>query len=150
MRYSVDTSSFIEGFRNVLPYDIVPTFWNEDFPAMVESGDVRASEYVKWELEVQDDEVLGFVQGQEKLFVALDEPIQHEVLAILRDHARLLHQGRSGADPFLIALARLNSATVVCEERRKPTTPRVPDVCDALGIRCIPLLELVREQGLSY
>jgi hypothetical protein len=72
------------------------------------------------------------------------------VRAILRDHPRLIRAGRSGADPFVIGLARMNGATVVCEEHRKPSAPKIPDVCDSLGIPCIPLLELVRREGLSY
>jgi hypothetical protein len=150
MRYSVDTSSLIEGFRRIFPYDVIPTFWKRDLPALIESGDLRATEVVKWELEAEDDEVLSFVEDNEGLFVQIDEPIQHEVRAILRHHGTMLRAGRSGADPFVIALARLNTCTVVCEERRKPSAPRIPDVCDALGVRCVPLLELVRERGLNY
>jgi hypothetical protein len=50
----------------------------------------------------------------------------------------------------VIALARMEGGTVICEERRKPSRPHIPDVCDALGIPCIPLLDLVREQGWHY
>jgi Domain of unknown function (DUF4411) len=150
MRYSLDTSSLIEGYRRIFPYDILPTFWRRDFPKLVESGDVRATEVVQWELQEEDDEVLQFVDDYEELFVKIDEPIQHEVRAILAEHGRLIRAGRSGADPFVIALAKMDVATVVCEERRKPTAPKIPDVCDALGIRCIPLLALVRENGFEY
>jgi hypothetical protein len=70
----------------------------------------------------------------------LDEQIQHEVRAILREHRRLIHAGRSGADPFVVALAKIHDCTVVCEEGRgKKNLPKIPDVCDALGLRCIKL-----------
>src|SRR4051794_21824733 len=127
MKYSIDTSSLIEGFRRIFPYDIFPTFWNEDLPALIESGDLRATEIVRWELEAEDDEVLQWVREYEGLFLSIDEDIQRQVKAILIDHFRMLHAGRSGADPFVIALARMNIATVVCEERRgKPTAPKIP------------------------
>jgi hypothetical protein len=29
-------------------------------------------------------------------------------------------------------------------------TPKIPDVCEALGIRCVPLIELVRDEGFTY
>jgi hypothetical protein len=103
------------------------------------------------ELRVQDDEVLAWVEELDDLFVAVDMPIQEKVREILRDHPRLIHAGRSGADPFVIALASLNDCTVVCEEGRgKLTTPKIPDVCDALGIRCIRLFQVVMEQGWTY
>ena len=151
MRYSIDTSSFVEGFRDRLPYEIVPMFWNRDLPSLVDSGDLRATEEVLFELRAQDDELLAFVEDLDELFVEVDTAIQHEVRAILRDHPRLLHAGRSGADPFVIALAKIHDATVVCEEGRgKLTVPRIPDICDALGIRCIRLVDLVRENGWTY
>jgi hypothetical protein len=150
MKYSLDTSSLIEGFRRIFPYEIVPTFWNRDLPALIEAGDVRATEVVRWELEAEDDEVLAFVREQEDLFVEIDEAVQIQVREILNAHGRLIRAGRSGADPFVIGLARMNGCAVVCEERRKPSAPKIPDVCDALGIPCIPLLELVRQRGLSY
>ena len=151
MRYSVDTSSIVKGFRELFAYEIHPTFWNRDLPALVASGDLRATEEVLIELRVQDDEILAWTDDLPDLFVEVDVPIQHKVREILRDHPRLIHAGRSGADPFVIALASLNDCAVVCEEGKgKPTAPKMPDVCDALGIPCIRLLTLVREQGWTY
>lgn len=151
MRYSIDTSSLIAGFRRVLPYDIFPTFWNRDLPSLIDSGDLRATEIVRWELEEDDDEVLHWVDEYAALFVALDVAIQEQVKEILSQHPRMLHAGRSGADPFVIALARMNEATVVCEERPgKETRPKIPDVCESFGVQCIAIVELVREEGFSY
>lgn len=151
MRYSVDSSSLIEGFREIVPYLNFPSFWNRDLPGLVTSGDLRASEAVRWELEAQDDELLTWVREFEDFFIPIDEPIQYEVREILADFPRLTHAGRSQADPFVIALAKINGCTVVCEERGgKSTRPRIPYVCDALGIRCIRLMELLQEQGWEY
>lgn len=153
MTYSVDTSSLIAGFRDRFPYEIVPSFWSRDLPSLVESGELRATEEVREELRVQDDELLAFVADFEGFFVAVDEQIQVAAREILARYPRLLHAGRSGADPFVIALAMLNDdCTVVCEETRtgREGVPRIPNVCDELGLRCIRLLELVREQGWTY
>jgi hypothetical protein len=153
MKYSIDTSSLIEGFRERLAYAIVPQFWNRDLPNLVASGDLRATEEVRFELEGSrgDDEVLTFVEELEDLFVEVDDAIQHEVRSILSEFPRLIHRGRSSADPFVIALAKVNVATVICEEGRgKKTKPSIPDVCESLGVRCIKLYQLVIEQGWEY
>jgi hypothetical protein len=151
LKYSLDTSSIIEGFRERLAYPIVPQFWDRDLPALVASGEIRATEEVLVELQVEDDEVLQFIKGIDDLFVRIDEPIQREVREILRVYPRLIHTGRSGADPFVIALAKINSAAVVCEEGRgKKTKPRIPDVCEDLGIPCIKLYQVVIQQGWEY
>jgi hypothetical protein len=97
MRYSVDTSSIVKGFRELFAYEIHPTFWNRDLPALVASGDLRATEEVLIELRVQDDEILAWTDDLPDLFVEVDVPIQHKVREILRDHPRLIHAGRSGA-----------------------------------------------------
>ena len=59
---------------------------------------------------------------------------------------------RSGGDPFVIALAMVKSGTVVTEE--KPTgniaKPRIPDVCDALGVHCLTLMEYIEAQGWTF
>jgi hypothetical protein len=151
MKYSIDTSSFIEGFRERLAYPIVPQFWNRDLPGLVDSGDLRASIEVLVELEVEDDEVLAFVENLEGLFVPIDEPVQQEVREILRAFPRLIHSGRSGADPFVIALAKLHGASVVCEEGRgRATAPKIPDVCEAFGVPCMKLYQVVIQQGWEY
>ena len=154
MRYSIDTSSLIEGFRNLYPYEVFPTLWNEHLPGLVESGDLRATDEVRIELKRRDDELLQWVADYaDDFFVEIDETVQNEVISILSDHRELVHvgRGRSGADPFVIALARVKGATVVTEEGSGSLNkPRIPDVCGALGIRCMKLIHLIQEQGWTF
>jgi hypothetical protein len=154
VRYSIDTSSLIEGFRDLYPYENFPTLWNRHLPSLVRSGDLRATDEVRVELERQDDELLQWIADYaDDFFVEIDEAIQHEVRAILNDHRQLVHVGRnrSGADPFVIALARVNNCAVVTEEgSRSLTKPKIPDICNVLGIRCIKLIELIRDQHWMF
>ncbi len=107
-----------------------------------------------YELKRQDDDVFQWAGEQSELFVQLDEEIQLVVQSILRRFPKLVdtRKSRSGADPFVIALAISNEATVVSNERRNnsPDRPHIPDVCEAMGIRCITILELIREQGWVF
>jgi len=107
-----------------------------------------------YELERKDDEVVQWVKGRPEFFVEIDNDIQLAVQEILLKHKKLLDQrkNRSGADPFVIALAQLNECTVVSNERatNSPERPNIPDVCRAYGIRCITVLELIREQGWTF
>ncbi|WP_442914292.1 DUF4411 family protein [Kribbella sp. NBC_01245] len=55
---------------------------------------------------------------------------------------------RNGADPFVVALAYARNGTVVTQETaRSLDKPRMPDVCDALGIPCMSLPQFVNGQG---
>jgi hypothetical protein len=116
-------------------------------------GVLRASEEIRIELGKQDDELLEWANEYPDLFVPIDEAIQIEVKAILAAHRSLVERAgarRSGGDPFVIALARLNGCAVVTEEVSKPTQPRIPDVCEALEVSCIRLVNLIRNESFRY
>jgi hypothetical protein len=57
-------------------------------------------------------------------------------------------KGRSVGDPFVIAVAKAKTFAVITGKNstRKLETPRIPDVCDDLGIRWIRMLDFFREQ----
>lgn len=156
MKYSLDTSSLINGFRLDYPYLNFPRLWNEHIPELVAAGDLRATEEVLIEVTRQDDELVQWIEGySDELFIEVDEPIQREVKAILEKHPGLIHargRGHSGADPFVIALAKLHVCTVVTEERRSGSEkhPKIPDVCDDLGVPCLRLAGLITQEGWMF
>jgi len=153
LRYSIDTSALLEAWRRHYPPDVIPALW-EGLDRLIQSGDLRATEEVLHELERKDDEVFEWARRHPACFVEIDAAIQPVVQAMLRDHKKLLdtRKSRSGGDPFVIALAQVNGATVVSDERRTGSAerPNIPDVCAALGIRCINVLGLIREQGWVF
>jgi hypothetical protein len=81
----------------------------------------------------------------------LTEDVQSAVKTVLASHKRLIGigSGRSGADPFVIALAMVHGGTVVTEETlsRNLTKPTIPEVCDATGIPRLNLLGFVQAQS---
>ena len=77
--------------------------------------------------------------------------IEAHVREIMTRYPRLVDskKGRSVDDPFVIALARARKLTVITGENRtgRVDVPRIPDVCDDLGIRSIGIVDFFREQG---
>ena len=59
-------------------------------------------------------------------------------------------KGRSGGDPFVIALAGIKRPhmTVVTEE--SPGKQRIPDVCASEGIRCIGLADMIEQEDWHF
>ncbi len=153
MKYSIDTSAIVNGWRRHYPPDVFPSLWMR-IASIIDSGVLIASEEVLIELERQDDEVYAWALGRRAMFRPIDATIQIAVTEILRDHPRLVdtRRHRSGADPFVIALAKIENAGVVTAEKHSGvlSKPNIPDVCDALGIRCLDLLGLFREQGWVF
>lgn len=152
MRYSIDTSAILDGWRRYYPPDVFPDVWT-GLDDLVERGDLRATEEVLVELEKRDDEIHAWAkERRDKLIVAIDDRVQEKVLEILAQHERLVRNNRSGADPFVIGLAMVEACAVVTGERLSgsPTRPKIPDVCLAVDVRCIDLLGLFREQGWRF
>jgi hypothetical protein len=91
------------------------------------------------------------VQDPSGMFVSsADEEIQRAVVRILANHEKLIDErkNRSGADPWVIAVAQVHGCAVLTGERpfRTPSRPNIPDVCIALGIRWLNMLQLFRDQ----
>jgi hypothetical protein len=153
MLYSIDTSSLINGQRDLLPPTVFTSFW-DNLEAMIEAGVVRAVDQVREELARKDDAVTAWAEARPALFVPLDEQVLAATKAILAVHPKLtgVGKGRNGADPFVIALALVHGGTVVTEEH--PTgrieKPKIPDVCEALGVPWTNLVGFAREQEWRF
>jgi hypothetical protein len=151
--YSIDTSSILDGWRRYYPPDVFPGLW-DNLELLVQDGQLRATDEVRVELERKDDEVLAWAIKQSGLFIELDEEIQASVSQILAQFPKLLdtRSNRSGADPFVVALAKINGASVITGERATNSLdrPNIPDVCAALGIRSLSILELIREKTWRF
>lgn len=127
----------------------------EKLEELIDGGSLRATEEVLLELEKKEgDAAYRWAKKHKSLFVPIDDRIQVEVAEILQAHKKLIdtRKNRSGADPFVIALARLEQCKVVTAE--KPTNrihrPNIPDVCKAMGILCIDLVQLCRDEKWTF
>lgn len=100
MRYSVDTSALLDGWRRYYPPDVMPGLWSR-LDDLISDGSLRATEEVLIELERKDDDVHEWAKKRMALFIALDERIQIAVTEILSVHEKLLdtRSGRSAAIP---------------------------------------------------
>lgn len=117
------------------------------------SGMITAIDLVLTELSDQDDEVWQWASDHSSMFCPLDEPIQLMAKKVLSTHPNLidLKRRKSAADPFIVGHAIVNSRIVVTEEKPSggPQKSKIPDVCKAYSIECIPLLEMLRRVGLK-
>jgi hypothetical protein len=152
VRYSIDTSAILDGWRRYYPPDVFPDVWT-GLDDLIARGDLAASEEVLVELEKRDDEIHAWAkERRDTLIVAIDDRVQGKVVEILAQDERLVRNNRSGADPFVIGLAMVEACGVVTGERPSGSAskPKIPDVCAALNVRCIDLLGLFREQGWRF
>ena len=148
MIYCVDTSAWLDGWSRDYPPDVFPSLWDK-LEEYVKNGALRCSEEVYIELGKKDDGIHDWMKVRKEIIVSIDEPIQEIVLELLEKYPRLVdtYKNRSQADPFVIATAEHLQAVVVTSEKRRGNLeiPKIPDVCDARGIRCITFLDMLRE-----
>jgi hypothetical protein len=92
-------------------------------------------------------------KAQSELFLPLSTDVQTAAREVLAGHPRLvgIGSGHSGADPFVIALARARGGVVVTEETLSGNLnrPRIPDVCDTMGVTRLNLIGFV-QQGWRF
>jgi hypothetical protein len=152
MKYSFDTSAFIEAWIRHYPYDVFPVVW-EHLDGLIQNNHLKASDEVSRELEEHGDELWAWVKRRKKrLFIPLESAIQRRATRILQQFPGLAKNDRTrrDADPFVIALAGVHDLIVVTYENSKPSNPRMPDVCQRLDIPCITLVELFRRENWSF
>lgn len=148
--YSFDTSSILNGRRDLFPPGTFPTLWT-NIEEMISAGSIRCTDLVLDELGMREgDAIHQWAKAQSGLFLPLTEDLQLAVKTVLAQHPRLIGvgSGRSGADPFIIALAMVHNGTVVSEEiaSGRIEKPKIPDVCDALGVPQVSLVRFLQEQ----
>jgi len=153
MKYCIDSCSFIElgdTFRPTVFPTIMPSI-----AKLVEEQRVYAATEVYEELKRQEgDKIFEWVRTLPGLFVLPSSSIQRAVKDILRTYPRLIDYktGKSGADPWVIATAQVESLVVVTEEQLSGSlsSPKIPDVCRVLGVDCIRMVEFLEREGLLF
>jgi Domain of unknown function (DUF4411) len=125
-----------------------------DTSAMADQRIIAPREVLN-ELKQKDDEVASWAKARAELFVEPIAEVQTEAGAVL---AMLPNPGmRDGADPFVVAEAKVKRMTVVTYEGRSfsgaPTknwARRMPGICTKVGVECCTLPEALAKLGASF
>jgi hypothetical protein len=154
LNYVVDTSSFIHAYQRSYPPDILPALWEEKFDLLIAHSRLISPVDVLEELRQKHDALYEWASVRESMFFDLDH-FENQLKDVMASFPRLVDtkKGKSGADPMVISLAlsRTPPWTVVTEESfGTETSPRIPFVCDQRKLRCINMLQLLRDQHWSF
>ena len=150
--YSIDSSALIHGWRRAYRPKNFGIVW-ERLDSLAEESRLRASIEVFHELHKKEDELLDWCkERKEKLFVEIDEDIQTHLTRIMGNHPRLVDtvKGRSGADPFVIALAATTRPSMIVVTEENAGKIRIPDVCSAEKIKWCSLADLIEREGWKF
>ena len=152
--YCIDTSSLLHAWQRAYPPRRFPGLWAQ-FDALIDAGRLVASLEVFQELQKKDDDVGKWAkERKESLFRDIDQDIQDNVVSIMTSYPKLVDTstGKSGADPFVIALAKCPPPSVVVTQEGfgSAKTPKIPFVCQQEGLKCINLLQMIDHEDWVF
>lgn len=115
-----------------------------------------APDEVLLELERGGDELYQWAKELDFLFLEPSEKVQQVVSEIVERYPSFVPDESSDgiwADPYVIALAKVNNAIIVTGEKAVgpgAKRPKIPNICQDLQIRCIDFLQLIRLEGWTF
>ena len=154
-QFSFDSSSLIHAWNRASRPTNFPSFWKL-LEEAINAKVVVASVEVLNELSKKDDAVSEWCNRvSAQLCVDIDDEQQEHLQHVMGTYPRLVDtvKGRSGGDPFVIALARIRQGEIVVvseEDFGRRESPRIPDVCRAEGIRCYKLADFIEDRGWRF
>jgi Domain of unknown function (DUF4411) len=147
--YCIDTSSLISAWQERYPIENFPPFWIK-MDALIKDKRLTAPIEVLNETKKRSDELHGWLKARPSMFRELDDAIQIEAAQVLGQFPRLVGERklRTSADPFVIALARVEGLELVTDEKPtgSATRPNIPDVCTALKMTTMSVLDLIKAE----
>jgi len=123
------------------PHDLFPSFWIK-FLNLASTKKCIAIELIEHEISKKDDGCHKWFKENNlnDFFWEISDEVQNEVTNILQNsNYQQLVEDRKGsysADPFVIALAKVENLIVVTGEKASNNIdkPKIPDVCNDLEI----------------
>ena len=150
--YSADSSALIHGWRRIYRPKNFGFVWDQ-LGVLIEEDRFKASVEVYNDLEKKDDELFKWCkERKDKLVVDIDDNIQAHVARIMKAYPRLVDtvKGRSGSDPFVIALAASTTPTMTVVTEEFVGKIRIPDVCNAEKINYCGLADLIEYEDWNF
>ena len=166
MLYLLDANTLINAKNNYYPIERVPEFWDW-LVFQGQASNIAIPIEIYEELKDTNpkhgerDELALWAESLEvKDALLLNEEAQADLVAHVTYQGYLSDPTdddltKMGRDPFLIsyALKDVSDRCIVTAEvskpKRKGANRHVPDVCAALGVRCINSFDLIRELDFS-
>ena len=160
MAYLLDANVFIQAKNLHYGFDFCPGFWDWIVQAH-EAGKVFSIEKVGDELQGMADELTAWADTRGNGFFLPPDPVVLPALGTVsawvsgepRYDAAAKSTFLQIADYWLVAHALSHRHTVVTNEKPAPHAKKrikIPDVCVALGVKCMTPFEMLRTERARF
>ena len=154
--YSLDTSALIAAYRERYPIENFPAFWRK-IEELITNNRLKMSEVV-FEEAMRENDIKEWCEQnalKQDFQWPIDESMQIKVNEILSIFPKLLddRSGKSGADPWVVALAMISRNCIVLTEEgptTSPNRPKIPEACNHFGVEYIKLVDLIRRENWVF
>lgn len=152
--YCFDTSAFTDSWRRYYKPNSFRIIWDR-IGELIKEGRILVPEEVKKEIGAGKDELITWF----KQYHSNVAPVTAEQIAIVSEIVNkypLVSQYKKPrayhADPFVVALGKTTSTTVVTYEKRNSSNdhPAVPDLCKEYGVECCSLADFFENEGWEF
>jgi len=147
--YCIDTSSLI----NLKPFrrDVFPTIWSK-LESMIKNGELIAPMEVYGEIEAGKDKTYDWCKSNKELFKDIDECQIQKLQEVKKQYDKNYWENEINkpkwADPWVIALSICEEAIIVADEKNMQN--RIPSISSAFGLKCLELIDFLKEIGIKY
>ncbi len=149
----MDTSSIIKWYVEDYPPSIFEGL-QDRIEELITAGRLRSPKAVYDEIKPGDD-CHTWCKAQTALFVEELVAVQGIVRALMAAHhnKQKPHKGISGADPFVIAMAKdggIDWIVVADEHPGSDENRKIPYVCGVEGVTCITFQQMILAEGWKF
>lgn len=156
--YCIDTNVLIQAWQKYYSPKLCPEYWDV-LNKLGKQGRIFMSEVVYNEISRAEDELFAWLKESTIPKKKIDESVTkclQDLYAKNLYHKYLVDntKARSLADPWIIAHAMNEKATVVTKEEkitaRNTNRIKIPNVCENMGIRWINDFQMLEELGVRF
>ncbi len=158
IKYCLDTNILIQAWQKYYSPKFCPEYW-QVLNQLGYSGQIFIPEEVRDEILKTDDDLAKWIKQCQIPIIKTNQTVTENLTQIYA--ANPLHKflvdntkARSLADPWVIAHAITENATVVTQEIKVTAVSskriKIPNVCENMNVRCINDFKMIDELNIKF
>jgi len=153
--YCFDSSVFINSWRRYYPPKIFPTLWDNIFCQLISDNRLFVPIEAIKEIGNGNDELIDWIKANCSNIVDITIKQLETVQEIVTKYPKASDYKKpkpNHADPFVVAVAKLEGYTVVTYEGfgGNADDPKIPFLCKDYGVECIGMIEFFEKEGIRF
>lgn len=154
-KYCLDANVLIQAWQKYYNPKFCPDYW-KILTQLGKSGKIFIPELVYEEIARTEDDLSDWLKGSQIPVLNISESVTLHLRNILKEYPLLVDntKARSLADPWVIAHALYENATIVTKEEKvtalNSNKIKIPNVCDNMGMRWINDFQFIAELEIKF